>query len=213
MRHPTIELTRKDVLGAMGPTVWDFANDWLYKLCQQYPGHDDESHCIAKVWLIGRSYSAAIERKSAPAGSDKLYKDIAPRMRRSKLDELIAALPNGRNSYLTRFSRGVEVHADLMKIWSSAGANGKRSLASKYLHFHRPEVFPILDSFALGAIRKVSPDARRIGQLEVAACDETYKTFCTRYAWLLNHIEERFQLRPSLRQVDQLLLAIAGRKP
>lgn len=190
-----------------------FRDDWLYELCQQYPGHDDESHCIAKVWLIGRSYSAAIERKSAPAGSDKLYKDIAPKMRRSKLDELIAALPNGRSSYLTRFSRGVEVHAELMKIWSSAGAKGKRSLASKYLHFHRRDVFPILDSFAFGALRKVTPDVRHMEKLTVAVGDETYKTFCTRYAWLLNQIEERFQLRPSLRQVDQLLLAIAGRKP
>lgn len=213
MKHPTVGITRKDVLGAMDPTIWDFANDWLYKLCRQYPKHIDESHCIAKVWLIGRSYSASIERKSAPAGADKLYKEVAPKMQRSKLDELIAALPDGRSSYLTRFSRGVEVHAELIKIWCSAGAKGKRSLASKYLHFHRSNIFPILDSFALGAIRKVTPGMRHLDQLSAATGDETYMAFCTRYAWLLNHIEERFQLHPSLRQVDQLLLAIAGRKP
>lgn len=38
-------------------------NKVLYDLCKSYPMNDDVNGLIAKLWLIGRSYSASIERR------------------------------------------------------------------------------------------------------------------------------------------------------
>jgi hypothetical protein len=45
-----------------GPSKWDFGNEILYSMCRQNPFHDKPEIVTAKVWLIGRSYAAAIER-------------------------------------------------------------------------------------------------------------------------------------------------------
>lgn len=129
-------------------------------------------------------------------------------MRKSRLDALLSVLPDGRSPVVERFGRGVEVHAELMGIWKSAGATGKRSLASKYLHFHRPDIFPILDSRASGGIRKVTPDARQIPKLGACSGDAAYLSFCARSAWLIQQVRRKFRIRLSLRQLDNLLLAI-----
>jgi hypothetical protein len=42
---------------------WKFGNDILYQLCHDQPKHNDDSVIIAKIWLIGRSYAAAFERR------------------------------------------------------------------------------------------------------------------------------------------------------
>lgn len=45
------------------PSYWDVGNSVLYDMCRKYPNHGKEDEIIAKVWLIGCSYSAAIERR------------------------------------------------------------------------------------------------------------------------------------------------------
>ena len=45
------------------PTLWDVGNEVLYELCTKHPRHAEIPAVIAKVWLIGRSYAAAIERR------------------------------------------------------------------------------------------------------------------------------------------------------
>jgi hypothetical protein len=107
-------------------------------------------------------------------------------------------------------SAAVEVHSALMRIWGKAGAEGKRSLASKYLHFHRPGVFPLFDSQAAMGIRRVTPRGKRISKLAAKHADAKYKAFCERYLWLLETIQKRFGTRLSPRHADTLL-AVADR--
>jgi hypothetical protein len=59
MRSITIE----DIEAIRTKSVWDLGNDILYEMCEKYPGHDEDNEIIAKIWLIGRSYAAAIERR------------------------------------------------------------------------------------------------------------------------------------------------------
>ena len=44
-------------------TRWDFGNGILYEMCKEYPKHEKEDVIVGKIWLIGRSYAAAIERR------------------------------------------------------------------------------------------------------------------------------------------------------
>ena len=41
---------------------WDFPNQMLYDLCSNYPSQEDAEQVVAKIWLIGRSYAASVER-------------------------------------------------------------------------------------------------------------------------------------------------------
>jgi hypothetical protein len=131
-------------------------------------------------------------------------------MCRPQLRNLLEKLPDGRASLSRRLSAALEVHGALMRIWKKAGAEGKRSLASKYLHFHRPDIFPLFDQRAAVGIRRVTPRGKRSGKLAAKHPDAKYKAFCERCLWLLETIEKRFGTRLSLRQYDHLRPACPG---
>ena len=42
---------------------YEFGNRILYKMCEEYPLHNDADVLCGKILLIGRSYAAAIERR------------------------------------------------------------------------------------------------------------------------------------------------------
>jgi len=73
---------------------WDLSNEILYKMCREYPNHESDKEIIAKILIIGRVYSAAIERrKRVENNSDMFYiKDVAPTIRKSKIDEWLHTL-------------------------------------------------------------------------------------------------------------------------
>jgi len=48
---------------ALGRTAYDVGKDALYEMCRKHPRHNREDEVISKIWLIGRSHSAAIERR------------------------------------------------------------------------------------------------------------------------------------------------------
>lgn len=53
--------------------MWDFGNNILYTMCQENPKHEKEDIIIGKIWLIGRSYSAAIERRKEVKEPEDVY--------------------------------------------------------------------------------------------------------------------------------------------
>src|SRR5438477_314230 len=57
------KLTSEFVEGALLEKVWDVGNGVLYDLCAANPEHTRDDVIIAKIWLIGRTYAAAIERR------------------------------------------------------------------------------------------------------------------------------------------------------
>jgi len=56
----SMKITEGMMNAAKGKRPWDLGNKTLYGLCKDYPGHRDEREIIAKIWLIGRAYSASI---------------------------------------------------------------------------------------------------------------------------------------------------------
>lgn len=43
--------------------LWQFGNNILYKMCQSNFEHTKQEIIAGKLWIIGRSYAAALERR------------------------------------------------------------------------------------------------------------------------------------------------------
>jgi hypothetical protein len=132
---------------------WGMVDQVLYRLCQDFPGHDSESAVTAKVALVERAYAAGLERQiEFDEGEQPIVvagKFVAKH--RAEVDDVIAALPVA-NELLDARSMAVivEQHGRLTQLLREATrkkALSPRSFASKYLHFHRP-VVPIYDEYA-----------------------------------------------------------------
>lgn len=97
MQSPKHQISKADIQYALNPNPWDLGNDVLYRLCKEYPHHKTEQEIIAKIWLIGRSYAAAIERrktKKRGESSDNFYEcTVVECMKGSEIDKRLAALP------------------------------------------------------------------------------------------------------------------------
>jgi hypothetical protein len=72
-------------------TIWNLGNEMLYQLCRNHPDHKSPEVITAKVWLIGRSYAAAIERgRTTEEDGDRFYESrVVPKIQASRLDEHI----------------------------------------------------------------------------------------------------------------------------
>jgi hypothetical protein len=83
----------------------------------------------------------------------------------------------------------------------------KRSLASKYLHFHVPQMFYIFDTRAVKATREFSDVLPRATKLTGQGDDE-YRKFAEKANSLARLCEDKFGLSLSPRQLDNLLLKV-----
>lgn len=188
--------------------LWDLGNEVLYKLCEDHPTHTNKQAIIAKIWLIGRSYSAAIERrKNAEENSDDFYDTtVVEKMLASEIDEWLNCLPAQIDNPWTDLGVVVTTHKKLVDLFYEITGLEKRSLASKYLHFHRRDLFFIYDSRAREAIAKITPRIKKdiIGE----EFDPEYKSFVRRCQYLKEDIENKYGTVLSPRQIDKLLLII-----
>lgn len=208
-----IEITKADIDYALGPSPWDMGNQVLYSLCQNHPKHNVGEAIIAKVWLIGRSYAAAIERRiNADESSDDFYEiKVVEKIMKSNLDNWLANLPNQVMDPWNELGLVITVHKRLMDLFSDLTGLEKRALASKYLHFHRPDLFYIYDSRAKEAIKKITPRPNEIRNITAEDLDLEYHIFCRRCQYLRDSISKRFSEILTPRQIDKILLRITDK--
>jgi hypothetical protein len=187
-------------------SIWDLGNEVLYRLCESHPAHQSKQEIVAKVWLIGRSYAASIERRK-PDGLDTeaFYSEaVVDAMRASSIDSRLAEIDSVRSiQNHADIETALNVHADLTKTFSGASGKANRSLASKYLHFHRPHFFPIYDSRANGKIREIV--GGRVSR-EFPEGDSEYRPFVARSVVLHRWLDEKFGLKLGPRDLDRVLL-------
>ena len=96
-------------------------------------------------------------------------------------------------------------HAYLVRLFHDLTKKSKRSLASKYLHFHLPNLFFIYDSRAASSIRALGIPRPVINVPRGA--DPEYAQFVSAAIGVREHVLSRFGERLSPRQLDRLLLA------
>ena len=165
MAEAGIENLYKEYLTAHNKR-WQYGNSVLYRMCKEQPEHKDIDVIVGKIWLIGRSYAAAIERRKNVfnVGDDFYYKEVAPKLMEigPELDDRIAGLNKSKGLVKDDFKMILSTHKFLVDVFYELTGLEKRSLASKYLHFHCPEKFFIYDSRARKRIRKLvkRPDKR-----------------------------------------------------
>lgn len=210
------EITSAEIEAVKKPWVWDIATQVLYDLCRTYPLHTSIDEIIAKVLLIGRSHAAAIERrKNVTRTGDFYILKVGPVMKNNNIDVWFTDLTADP---VPGCPASIVVHRRLQNLFFEITDLAKRSLASKYLHFHFPEIFFIYDSRAAGAIRSIVPRLSEIPEIRAKPFDRVYRDFVRKCLWLRRHIYELHSIWLSPRQIDRILLAIAdesfsGAKP
>lgn len=194
---------------------WRLGNQVLYDLCRDYPSHDKPEEIVAKVWLVGRAYSASVERgrgKAATAAlsNDRFYVEAVPKaLMACGLDGHLRRIARMKDDNSSLTAAVLEAHACLVKAFNALTTKDKRSLASKYLHFHLPNVFYIYDSRAASSIRKLG--LRTHVDRTSRIVDREYARFVGSASLLRDRVESQFDVRLTPRQLDRLLLAVDAR--
>lgn len=211
------ELSLDKIQKAKQNNVWHFGNEILYKMCRENFEHTNDEPILAKILFIGRIYAAAIERRKTKNNdiNDNFYIDtVAPAFRKSEIDKYLTQLKSFESLEIDNLKFALETHYYLTKVINEITELNKRSLVSKYLHFHLPELFFIYDTRAVQALRhfisKVPNSLQPL--LELENVDTEYaKFFCKCYT-LKTEIEKQFNLKFSNRQLDNLLIENANTK-
>ena len=222
-----MEISEERIKKAQNQDMWGFANQILYDLCQRNPKHDDDSVIIAKVWLIGRAYAAAIERRKPTknitlvnsdaeqqdSSEDFYVKEVAPKIKSigSELDERIRRISCYSRITEALLPQIVDTHWFLTNVFSDISGMNKRSLASKYLHFHVPNMFYIFDSRAYTGVGAVNSDSKLLKR-KIQSClrektyDDSYLDFAVKAFSLNQHIYQKHGVWLSPREIDAILL-------
>jgi hypothetical protein len=200
-------ITKEDIDSILAPQVWDLGNRILYDMCRKYPFHRADGEIVAKVWLIGRSYAASIERRrNAKEVSDDFYETVVvPAMLKHPIDLWLESI---QPTDSPGSPKTVTVHKKLMDLFHLITNLEKRSLASKYLHFHKPDAFFIYDKRAKQSITKIVPRLNHIPVLKMDEFDLEYRDFVRRCVWLRDHVHKTFGAELTPREIDKLLLMI-----
>ena len=187
---------------------WDLSNEILYKMCREYPNHESDKEIIAKILIIGRVYSAAIERrKRVENNSDMFYiKDVAPTIRKSKIDEWLHTLTGLECPTRENCVQIIYVHKKVTDLLKKISGLEKRSLASKYLLFHFPKLFFIYDARSSSALSQIEP--RPVVWSPVfAKYDYMYTRFFLRCMNFVDRIDSQCKVYLTPRQLDKYLLS------
>jgi hypothetical protein len=190
------------------PSAWDLGNEVLYSLCSDYPGHSDPEVVVAKLWLIGRAYAAPLERGRPMPGNlrnESFYTGRAvPMVLASPIDEWLAEL-GGVSLSWDELPSVLRTHGLLTDLFKSISGRAQRSLASKYLHFHRPDLFFIFDSRAAAEVRAEVARPRRV-TVRREDVDSEYSLFARRCLALTESIDAMAPISMTPRAIDRYLL-------
>ena len=211
-----MNITRKDVDLAKAD-IWDLGNDILYKLCRDYPEHKKPEVVQAKIWLIGRAYAAAVERRknidpNNRIANDAFYKDVViPKIISSDLDAKLNSLQPFSKIDEHSITPVLEVHRYFVDLLYKITDMHKRSLASKYLHFHKPGLFYIYDSIASAGLSKAMPRYRLKKSSSNGKVDTVYASFAFKLLELQKEIEQKHGEYLTPRQLDRMLLTLGAK--
>ncbi len=215
----TVEVTEKMLAQSREKTHETFGNEILYEMCAKNPRHTDPCVIASKMWLIGRAYSAAIERRRPRDNKPleptrelycKISNEIISARIDSDLDELPDDISTDKIDNTELFHKALKVHNKFINIIYKITKTKNISFSSKYLHFHKPDCFFIYDSIVSSNIKKLCLYSKfEIIKNNNEYCKEYYE-YCNAALNVKIALEKGFSLplAMTLRQFDTLLYYI-----
>lgn len=180
----------------------------LYEMCAKWPDHSNAQHVADKILVIGRVYSASPSRGLASSDAGGFFECLAAHLVSNGADVDAALGKLRKGSFPDIKAHAVALHEKLdelivafTKSWKTGDDKGRNvhsraSFVSKYLHFHAPDAFPILDKYSeLGIPAEISGRRKR-GM-------SRYGHFCESFAKLMHLPEYEGK---SLRHIDAELV-------
>ena len=186
-----------------------YGNKVLYRMCKDAPKHTDIDEIIGKIWIIGRSYSASIERKAGAKmieGKDFYKEQVAPAIKNSEIDTWLNSVSSIKRLTKENLHLSLSVHKNVTDLFKDITGIEKRSLASKYLHFHQPNAFFIYDSIANTEIRNILRE-KKLRHKYQKGYDDEYSSFVERCLYYRdNYFEKEIGGFSTPRKLDMKLL-------
>ena len=204
-------LTSEFINAAINNTIFDLGNSFLYELCAKHPYHKLADEIHAKITIIGRTYAAAIERRKDPGeinGDRFILEKVIPAIQNSDIDEWIMNSIGSLGCIPSKQSL-LATHNNVTQLFNSITGMEKRSLASKYLHFHCPAFFYIYDSRAQKAISGIPKGTINKAEI-ISNVDKTYSKFFIECELVNDEIVEIIGRRLTPRELDKVLLALSA---
>ncbi len=212
-----LKISREHINRAIADSEWDLGNKILYDMCKKYPSHNEPQEIIGKIWLIGRAYAAAIERRKEVGnghfdGDDFYIKRVVPKILKGKIDSWLKPLENEHEISYDNLQTVLSVHLKITNLFYDISGLKKRSLASKYLHFHFPNLFFIYDSRVVMAVSKLSYITGRLARPIHEHSDKEYQKFCKKCLIITEYVKNTYSVHLSPRYLDNLLLEVGKQK-
>lgn len=191
---------------------WGGVDEVLYRTCAESPTHTDRRTITAKLALVGRAYSAGLERCVTPPPGQQSITVIADFVTAhgAEVDAAIEPLLALEEPLTSDDVQSiVRAHGALLKVLRGVTTTGKtpRSFAAKYLHFHKP-VVPIYDEYArITLTGLVHWNGNALPFSKPACADQEYYDFCVRF-WRLYESCWKRGVAASVKTLDQYLWAV-----
>ncbi|UZE84771.1 hypothetical protein [Pseudomonas viciae] len=191
------------------------ANKALYGFVRENPSHTDHAQVASKALIIGRSLAASVERRKKGDEDDEdgyegstggFYERLAKSICSSDVGLEASFLPAGERLAGSVCTAVNKVHSRLCEAISAVTNKDASSFASKYLHFHFPTLFPMVDSRAREALKWIANEEGLVFAPTTAGMSKNYATYIDFYTRVRSLFEEELGREISLRQMDNILL-------
>ncbi len=190
---------------------FDCGMDALYAMCRSTPEHTDIKKTVSKLWLIGRSYAAALERRSdVEKYADDPYHPTAQKLKdRGFVDVILNDVRRAKPYTETHLDLVAELVARLTRVFEETTGLRKVSLATKYLHFHEPTI-PIFDNINSTVLRRfVRKEDVHEDLLRLWNSGEGYERHLARFVTTMWRLQEE-GFDTDAKKLDAFLLHIGG---
>lgn len=144
----------------------------------------------------------------ADSGDDFYFNVVAPKMLEvgEELDKRINGLKKYDAITIDNLKEIVDTHIFLTNVFADISGHSNRSLASKYLHFHVPNMFYIFDSRAIQAAKSyVMPDKQLRDSLAPFG-DREYIELVIRLFTFQEYVKNQYGITVTPRVIDSFLL-------
>lgn len=190
-------LTREFITGALADSVLEPRVRALYELCFMHRHHFRDDIVADKLRMLVR---LCAERGLRMRDFSPEY--VAHRLGRAAVDRWFGGLATAEKLDIALL---LEVHKHMMRVFDDLDEAEARSLASKYLHFHFPELFFVFDSRVEAAAMALGEG--ECGYLAIHEHDPVYGRFYACARKLVDKMTPQVGRRLGPRELDRVLRA------